>query len=127
MGCCLIFDLKNQAVGYTDHHENKKCRIDSSKKKKINPVIINSIHPMEYKIYTGSLLSVKEGFFKWAFRFMYCGMPNKSTFALTPYIAKGYQGFSPTIYYKADSQVIHLMDKEFDVIEVNADYIIIGD
>ena len=79
---------------------------------------------MEYKIYTGSLLSIKEGFLK-KFRFMYCGMPNPSTFALAPYIASGHQGFSPSIYYPVDSKVIHLLDKAFDVIEVNADYIII--
>lgn len=82
---------------------------------------------MEYKIYTGSLLSIKKGFLKGKFKFMYCGMPNESTFAITPYIAKGYQGFSPTIFYPVDSSVIHLLDKDFDVLEVNPDYIIIGD
>ena len=82
---------------------------------------------MEYKIYTGSLLSIKKGFLKGKFTIMYCGMPSKSTFALTPHIAKGYQGFSPTIFYNAKSSVIHLLDREFDVIEVNEDYIIIGE
>lgn len=82
---------------------------------------------MEYKIYTGSMLALKKGFLKGKFKFMYCGMPNESTFALSPYIAKGYQGFSPTIYYPANSSVIHILDKVFDVIEVNADYLIIGD
>lgn len=81
---------------------------------------------MEYKIYTGSLLSINQGFLK-KFKFMYCGMPNESTFALAPYIASGHQGFSPTIFYSVNSQVIHLLDKDFDVIEVNPDYIIIGD
>lgn len=82
---------------------------------------------MEYKIYTGSLLSIKKGFLKKKFRIMYCGMPNESTFALSPYFASGHQGFSPNIFYRIDSQVIHLLDRDFDVIEVNADYIILGD
>jgi len=82
---------------------------------------------MEYKIYTGSMLAIKNGFLKGKFRLMYCGMPNVSTFAITPYIADGYQGFSPTIFYNSNSKIIYLLDKEFDVLEVNADYIIIGD
>ena len=74
---------------------------------------------MEYKIYTGSMLAIKEGFLKGKFRLMYCGMPNASTFAITPYIADGYQGFSPTIIY--------LLYRYFEVLDVNAEYLIIGD
>ncbi|MEM6965880.1 MAG: hypothetical protein AAF573_14025 [Bacteroidota bacterium] len=82
---------------------------------------------MEYKIYTGTIMSIKKGLFQAKFRIMYCGMPTETTFALTPNITKGYQGFSPTIYYQADSKIIHILNKDFDVIEVRPDYIIIGD
>lgn len=82
---------------------------------------------MEYKIYTGSLLTIKKGFLKGKLKIMYCGMPSETTFALTPYVAKGYQGFSPTVFYNANSPVIHIMDKEFDVLEVNPEFIIIAD
>lgn len=82
---------------------------------------------MEYKIYTGTVMSIKKGFFQEKFRIMYCGMPNEKTFALTPQISKGYQGFSPTIFYPINSKLIHVLKKDFDVIEVNPEYIIIGD
>jgi len=58
---------------------------------------------------------------------MYCGMPNDSTFALSPFFGHGYQGHAPTVYYNVSSRVIHLLEKDFEVIEVNADYIILGD
>ena len=73
------------------------------------------------------MLAIKNGFLKGKFRLMYCGKPNASTFAITPYIADGYQGFSPTIFYPADSKVIHVLDRAFDVLEIDVDYIILGD
>lgn len=82
---------------------------------------------MEYKIYVGSLIKVKKGFFKGSFQIMYCGMSNEDTFVLAPHVASGYQGFSPNIYYKKDLKLIHLMDVEFDVIMVTPEYIILGD
>ena len=82
---------------------------------------------MEYKIYAGTLLKIKRGFTKVALKIMYCGMSNEMTFVLSPFITKGYQGFSPNIYYNSNSNVIHVFDKEFDVIEVTPDYIILGD
>ena len=82
---------------------------------------------MEYKIYTGSMLAIKNGFLRGKFRLMYCGMPNESTIAITPYIADGYQGFSPTIFYNANSKVIHILDRDFDVLEIDPDFIILGD
>ena len=82
---------------------------------------------MEYQIYVGSLLKIKQGFMKATFKIMYCGMSNDDTFVLSPMITSGYQGFNPTIYYKANSSVIHILNKAFDVIEVTPDYIILGD
>lgn len=82
---------------------------------------------MEYKIYTGTVLSIKKGILKRKFKIMYCGMPNDTTFALSPLISSGHQGFSATIYYNISSAVIHLLDRDFDVIEVTPEYIIIGD
>ncbi len=81
---------------------------------------------MEHKIYTGSMLAITKGFLKGKFKLMYCGLLNEHTFAITPYIAEGYQGFSPTIFYSAKSAVIHILDKPFDVLEVNAEYIVLG-
>jgi len=82
---------------------------------------------MEYKIYLGALISIKKGFLKGNLKIMYCGMSDKKTFTLAPFAAKGYQGFSPNIFYPADSSVIHVFEQAFDVIEVTPDYIILGD
>lgn len=82
---------------------------------------------MEYKIYVGTLLKINKGFLQGTFKIMYCGMSNEKTFVLSPFIAKGYQGFNPTIYYNSNSTIIQVFDREFDVIEVTPEYIILGD
>ena len=82
---------------------------------------------MEYKIYVGTLLNIKKGFLQRTFKIMYCGMSNENTFVLSPFITKGYQGFSPNIYYNSNSTVIFIFNREFDVIEVTPEYIILGD
>jgi hypothetical protein len=82
---------------------------------------------MEYKIYVGSILKIKKGFLKGTFKIMYCGMSNDNTFVLAPFIANGYQGFSPNVFYDSNSSIIHIYQKEFDVIEVTPEYIILGD
>lgn len=80
---------------------------------------------MEYKIRTGTLLEIKKGFLKGAFKVMYCGMSNDNTFVLAPHVAVGYQGFSPNIFYNADSPNIQLLDTRFDVLEVTPEYIVL--
>ncbi len=83
---------------------------------------------MEYTIYVGTVLSIKQGMMKGAFRLMYCGMPNENTFVLTPFIASHtYQGYSPSIYYNVNSSIIQVYDKQFDVLEITPEYIILGD
>ncbi len=82
---------------------------------------------MEYKIYVGTHLKIKKGLFKGTFKMMYCGMSNENTFVLSPLVTKGYQGFSPNIYYNVDSTVIQVMDVTFDVLEVTPNYIILGE
>jgi len=82
---------------------------------------------MEYKIYVGTLVKINNGFMKGSFQIMYCGMPNDKTFVLSPFVSKGYQGFSPNIYYNLDSPVVQIFDKAFDVIDVTDQYIILGD
>ena len=82
---------------------------------------------MEYKIYVGTLLKIKKGFMQGTFKIMYCGMSNDNTFVISPFINQGYQGFSPNIYYNSNSIIIQIYDREFDVIEVTPEYIILGD
>ena len=82
---------------------------------------------MEYKIYVGTLLKIKNGFLQGSFKIMYCGMSDENTFVLSPLITQGYQGFSPNIYYHSHSTIIQIYDRDFDVIEVTPEYIILGD
>ena len=82
---------------------------------------------MEYKIYVGTVIKIKKGFLQGTFKIMYCGMINDRTFVLSPYVTHGYQGFSPNIYYDINSSIIQTLDIQFDVIEVNSEYIILGD
>jgi hypothetical protein len=82
---------------------------------------------MEYKIYVGTLLKIKKGFMQETFKIMYCGMPNENTFVLSPFITQGYQGFSPNVYYNSNATIIHINDRNFEVIEVTPEYIILGD
>lgn len=82
---------------------------------------------MEYKIYVGAAIKIKNGFLKGAFRFIYCGMSSESVFVLAPLRGVGYQGYSPNIYYSIDSRVIQIFEKTFDVLEVTPEYIILGD
>lgn len=82
---------------------------------------------MEYKIFTGTMLSIKKGFMKGSWKMMYCGMPNDDAFVLAPLLYHGYQGFSPSIYYNARAVVIQVDQKVFDVIEVTPEYIVLAD
>ncbi len=82
---------------------------------------------MEYKIYVGTYIKVKNGFLKGSIKIMYCGMSNESTFVVSPLVNVGYQGFSPSIFYNKNVDIIHIYDREFDLIEVTPEYIIIGD
>ena len=82
---------------------------------------------MEYKIYVGNDLKFKKGFLKGSFKILYCGMCNEDTFVLSPLIYSGYQGYSPNIYYSRNSPIIEIGSKEFDVIEVTTEYIILAD
>lgn len=82
---------------------------------------------MEYQIYTGAIIEIKKGFLKGTFKIMYCGMPNKDTFALSPYITHGYQGFSPNIYFNKDASIAQILDVGFKVIEVTPEYIVLGE
>jgi len=82
---------------------------------------------MEYKIYVGTIVKINRGFMKGTFQIMYCGMSNDNTFVLSPFVTKGYQGFSPNIYYDSESTKIQVFDIGFDVLEVNEEYIILAD
>lgn len=82
---------------------------------------------MEYKIYVGSFLNLKKGFFKGKIKLMYCGMCNDTTFVLAPCFTTGYQGFSPNVYYPADARFIHIKDIELEVLELTTEYIVLGD
>jgi len=82
---------------------------------------------MEYKIYVGTLMKIKKGFMQGTFKIMYCGMINENTFALSPFVAKGYQGFSPNIYYNSNALFIQVFEMGFDVIEVTPEYVILAD
>ena len=82
---------------------------------------------MDYEILVGTVIEIKKGFLKGTFKIMYCGMSNENTFVLAPYVTQGYQGFSPNIYYNADSKVIQILDVAFDVIKVTPQYIVLGD
>jgi|GEM_PF-1985991 len=82
---------------------------------------------MEYEIQTGRFVKIKRGFMKASLNVMYCGMLDENTFVLSPLMTKGYQGFSPNIYYRTDARVIQILDKDFEVLELTSDYIVIGD
>lgn len=82
---------------------------------------------MEYKIYVGTIVKINKGFLKGTFKIMYCGMSNDTTFVLSPYVAVGYQGFSPNIYYNVHAAFIQVLDTQFDVLEVTDEYIILAD
>jgi hypothetical protein len=82
---------------------------------------------MEYQIYVGTILKLKKGFLQGKFRIMYCGMSSDDTFVISPIITSGYQGYTPTIYYKANSTSIQILDRSFDVLEVTPEYIVLGD
>lgn len=82
---------------------------------------------MEYTIYVGTSIKIKKGFLKGAFTLMYCGMMNDEIFVMSPLITYGYQGFSPNVYYRIDSNTIQIRDKVFEVIEVTPEYIVLGD
>lgn len=82
---------------------------------------------MEYKIYVGTVMKIKKGFMKGKFQLMYCGMSDDNTFVIAPLFNQGYSGFSPNIYYHADSRCIRIYNRDFDVLEVTHDYIVLGD
>lgn len=82
---------------------------------------------MEYQIYVGTEIKISKGFMKGHIRFMYCGMSSEHIFVLSPLLASGYQGFSPNIYYSTSSTIIQIFNKDFEVIEVTPEYIILAE
>lgn len=80
---------------------------------------------MEHKIYTGTRLNIKKGFWHMPFKIMYCGMSNEMTFVLSPFMNYGHHGFSPNIYYGSTESIIQVLDKKFEVVEVTPGYIIL--
>ena len=80
---------------------------------------------MEYKIYVGSVIKVNKGLMKGSLKIMYCGMSSENVYSLAPFTAKGYQGFSPNIFYNSESPYIHVYNVEFEVLEVNQEYILL--
>lgn len=60
------------------------------------------------------------------FKIMYCGMPSETTFVLSPFISMGYQGFSPGTYYDSNSTIIQILGRDFEVIDVTPEYIILA-
>ena len=82
---------------------------------------------MEYQIYVGGTIKIKKGFMKGTLKLMYCGMSSKDRFVLTPFIGVGYHGFTPSIYYPSNSKFIQVYDKDFEVVEVNPEFIVIAD
>lgn len=79
---------------------------------------------MEYKIHVGAQIKINNGFMS-NLKIMYCGMPNENTFVLSPLIINGYRGFSPNIFYNVNSSVIQIHHRDFQVLEVNSEYIIL--
>jgi len=82
---------------------------------------------MEYKIYVGTKMKIHNGFLKKAMIIMYCGMSSEKVFVLAPLLSSGYSGFSPSIYFNADSKEIQILNQGFGVIEVTPEYIILAD
>ncbi len=80
---------------------------------------------MEYKIYVGSVMKINQGLMKGPLKIMYCGMTSENIYTLSPFSGKGYQGFSPNIYYNTESVYIHVFNVEFEVLEVNQEYILL--
>ena len=80
---------------------------------------------MEYKIYVGTLQTIKMDFLKIDKQIVYSGMCNQSTFVVSPHIGFESQGYSPSIYYNIDSTAIQVLDITFDVVEVTTKYIIL--
>lgn len=76
---------------------------------------------VELKIKTGTIGIIKTPLFTDNINLLYSGMPNNQTFAISLFA-----GFnSPVIYYPIESTMIHVLENEYKVIEVNKDWIIL--
>jgi hypothetical protein len=53
-------------------------------------------------------------------------MSSETNFVLSPFISMGYQGFSPGIYYDSNSTIIQILGRDFEVIDVTPEYIILA-
>lgn len=80
---------------------------------------------MEYRIFVGAIQKIKKGFMKGSYQFMYCGMPDADTFVIAPLMFQGYSGFSPSLYYNINISFIQIHEMEFEVLDVNPEYIIL--
>ena len=69
-------------------------------------------------------MKIKKGFMN-SIQLMYCGMPNENTFVITPLLAQGYGGFSPSLYYNCHDTLIHILEDDYTVVDVNSKYIIL--
>ena len=76
------------------------------------------------KLALGEYKKVKVGFAK-AIHLLYCGMPNKDTFSIGFLKSEGYQGYGLNIYYPKNANIITINDKEFKVIEVSPEKLVI--
>lgn len=79
---------------------------------------------MQHRLELGAVYTIKDKFLK-RFKLIYCGMPDKDIFVVSPMITQGYQGFSPMIYYDASSKLIWVYDRGFTVIEVHREYLVL--
>jgi hypothetical protein len=82
---------------------------------------------VEYTIRTGSFAEIKRGLLQGTLNLLYSGMPNDSTFVLTPIVNEAVllQGFkfATPIFYRKDCNAINVLGDEFRVLDVNPDKI----
>jgi hypothetical protein len=87
---------------------------------------MSSIHTIEL----GTMGQIDDGVFKKKIKIIYSGMPNPQTFALSPVIDKdaimleGYK-YSPVIFYPIYKKNIKVLEKNFTVLDVDQEKIIL--
>jgi len=84
----------------------------------------------ELKIKTGTIGVIKSGgLFSDGIKLLYSGMPNSQTFAISPIMREesftdGF-GFTPVIYYHIESTSISILEEEYNVVDVNKDWVVL--
>lgn len=78
------------------------------------------------KIKTGNIGKFSTGMFS-SLKLLYSGMPTAQTFAISPivdesFMLEGYK-FAPIIYYSVESERIWIIEKEFKVKRIEANFI----